>query len=122
MVQLPPLKILFADDEVLLLQVLSLFLRDAGHQVEIATDGRMALEKYGKEPWDVVITDRSMPDMTGEALALAIKQVNPKQPIIMVTGSGHPIPKGIDLLLQKPFTSKTLTAAVARVLAQVALE
>ena len=115
------LKILVVDDELPIREVLSAFLREAGHQVETAADGRIALGKYMDGPCDVVMMDRVMPEMSGDALAAAIRQLNPEQPIIMVTGSADVVPRptesrSIDLVIRKPFTRETIRAGLACVL------
>ncbi len=120
----PRLKILIVDDELPILEVLSAFLREAGHEVEAAIDGRVALQKYAGQSWDVVMTDKIMPQMDGETLAGAIKKLNPEQPIIMVTGTAEVFPRrkescSINLVIRKPFTRETIRAGIASVLAQV---
>jgi PAS domain S-box-containing protein len=120
------LNILVVDDEPLVRQVLFAYLTGDGHRVETANDGREALTKFGREEFDLVLTDKSMPQMTGDALAVAIKQVAPKKPVVLVTGFGEIMkasgqkPEGIDSILCKPVTRDSLRQTVAEVMTVVA--
>src|SRR6185369_10346594 len=67
------LTILVADDEPMVREVISIYLTDDGHNVELACDGREALEKFRKTSFDVVLTDRAMPDVNGDQLAAEVK-------------------------------------------------
>ncbi len=63
----------------------------------------------------MVITDRFMPGMNGDALAAEIKRLSPITPVILMSGYASPqrtFPA--NLFLQKPFTHAVLTAAIAR--------
>jgi PAS domain S-box-containing protein len=117
------LNILVVDDEPLVRQVLFAYLTGDGHRVETANDGREALTKFGRGDFDLVLTDKSMPQMTGDALAVAIKQVAPKKPVVLVTGFGEIMkasgqkPEGIDRILCKPVTRDSLRQTVAEVMA-----
>jgi DNA-binding response OmpR family regulator len=119
---MPPLRILVVDDELCIRHILSSFLRLDGHDVETAVDGRDALEKFSVGQWDLVITDRAMPRMNGEELAVAVKARAPGVPVVMVTGLRsaiqQPIGSGgpIDVVVQKPFTSANLRNAVQEAL------
>src|SRR5207253_2729146 len=60
------LKILIVDDEPRIREVVSTYLRCDGHQVATAASGREALEKFRRQPFDLVVVDRVMPEMSGE--------------------------------------------------------
>jgi PAS domain S-box-containing protein len=102
------LRIMLVDDEAVLLEVLSELLGSGGHQVRKFEDGEAALDAFKKEPFDLVITDRAMPNMSGEELAAKIKAINSRTPIIMATGFGDMMSddaetsKNVDLVLAKP--------------------
>ena len=113
------LRILVADDELPVHKVLTEYLTRDGHNVESATNGREALEKFVSEEFDLVITDRSMPEMTGDELAGAIKQVSPDVPVIMLTGFGEmmnaaeELPANVDLVVSKPINQEAVRKGLA---------
>ncbi|MDB6155839.1 MAG: Histidine kinase [Chthoniobacteraceae bacterium] len=124
--QLPPvaapqcLRILVVDDEPLVREVIAIYLGEDNHIITTACNGREGLEKFNADNFDVVLTDRAMPEMNGEQLAFEIKQRNPKQPVILLTGFGESAgdePMGVDLVVSKPFTMNTLRSAISRCLA-----
>lgn len=93
-----------------------------GHAIHTASNGKEALSLLEQRTFDVVITDYSMPEMRGDALATAIKQRLPNQPVVMITAhadllkaSGNPL-TGVDFLISKPFSLEDLRTAIARVL------
>lgn len=102
------LRIMLVDDEAVLLEVLSELLGTGGHSVENFETGERALDAFRKNPFDLVITDRAMPNMSGDQLASEIKAINPDTPVIMATGFGEMImdsedaPSNVDLVLSKP--------------------
>lgn len=115
----PSLRILVVDDEPLVIDIVSEYLTGDGHSVETATNGREAFEKFRAGKFDLVLTDRGMPEMNGDQLAAAIKQIAPQQPVILITGFGDIMnaagekPDGVDLILGKPITLNQLRQAVA---------
>jgi len=62
-----PLRVLCADDNVLVLDMLSKTLQSAGHQVEVATDGRAAVSRVEEDPgyFQLIVTDTRMPKLDG---------------------------------------------------------
>ena len=72
--------------------------------------------------FDLVITDMTMPDMTGDALAKAIKKTRPKMPIILCSGYSKKINQGetdqiqVDHILMKPVLKNNLAKAILMVL------
>ena len=112
------LRFLVVDDESRVRDMVGEILRREGSTVETATDGREALEKFHQGQFDLVITDRGMPEMNGDALSAAIKEAAPNTPIIMLTGFGEMMisagerPAGVDRLLGKPVTPAALRQAV----------
>ncbi len=119
-----PLDILLVEDEESVLEALRQDLTAEGHRVEVASNGREGLEKFQAASFDLVITDRAMPEMSGDELAAAIKEVAPDMPIILLTGFGDMMevtgdkPAGVDLILSKPVTVAALRDAVAKVMAE----
>jgi two-component system, NtrC family, response regulator AtoC len=115
------LRILVVDDEPNVRGIITAHLNDEGHDVGTANDGAQALERFKAESWDLVMTDRVMPKMNGDELAKAIKALNPKIPVILVTAFADRPPdpevsdSPFDLVIRKPFTRDTLRAAIALV-------
>lgn len=81
-------KILYVDDEQGLALLGEEFLGDLGFQVTSAYSGTMALEIFGQESgsFDLVITDESMPGMSGIELAQEIGKISPQTPVILCSG------------------------------------
>jgi nitrogen fixation negative regulator NifL len=121
-VRVRPLRVLLADDEEMVRQILREYLVGDGHTVEPATNGHEALDKLPKAAFDVVILDRAMPGLSGDQVAVAIKELKPELPVILLTGFGNMMqaageqPPGIDLVLGKPVTIAGLRAALAKVI------
>jgi len=115
------LRILVVEDEPLVREVLSVYLAEDKHEVTVAENGRDGLEKYQSGTFDLVMTDRAMPEMNGDELAQEIKKLNSQQPILLLTGFGDLMsgageqPAGVDLVVSKPFTLTTLRNAIAKV-------
>ena len=112
--------ILVVDDDLDLLQLLSLRLRSAGYEV-IATDSaEKALDELVLHRPHLVITDLRMDGMDGMALLEEIRRENPSLPVIMLTAHGT-IPDAIDAthkgvfgFITKPFDSKDLLKQVEK--------
>lgn len=66
--------------------------------------------------FDLVVTDRAMPGMSGDQMAAAIKQFRPKTPIILLTGFGQFLEKErfpeVDVLASKPVSVTTLRESI----------
>jgi signal transduction histidine kinase len=115
------LRILVVEDEPLVREVLAVYLAEDQHEVEVAENGREGLEKFQGGSFDLVMTDRAMPEMNGDQLAIEIKRLRPEQPVLLLTGFGDLMtgageqPPGVDLVVSKPFTLTTLRRAIAQV-------
>jgi CheY-like chemotaxis protein len=114
------LRILVVDDQPVLAEIIAEMLSRDWHRVATAGDGREALEKFDREDFDVVITDKAMPEVNGDQLAAAIKGRSPKTPVIMLTGfsdinvGDDGVSEFIDISLTKPATNAELRTAVAK--------
>jgi CheY-like chemotaxis protein len=112
--------VLVVDDEPLVREVLSVYLSEDEHQITTAANGREALEKFRAAEFDLVLTDRAMPEMNGDQFAREVKKLKPAMPVILLTGFGDLMsgagekPEGVDLVVGKPFTLNTLREAIAR--------
>lgn len=119
-----PLSILLVDDEAFVCDAIGEFLTMQGHTVQMARNGLEALEVFLVGRFDLVITDRAMPEMGGDQLAAAIKGMDPSQPVIMLTGFGDFMAAhdesvaGADEIIGKPVDLKRLLEAAARVTRQ----
>jgi CheY-like chemotaxis protein len=112
-------RILLVDDEPSVRGSFRMLLEFDGHAVTEANDGAEALDLFTKGQFDLVTTDFEMPVMKGNELAVQIKKLAPKQPIIMITAceigfgdSGNPV----DSFLNKPFALDDLRGAIAELL------
>jgi DNA-binding NtrC family response regulator len=100
-------------------QVVARFLAIDEHLVETANNGREALSHLQTATFDLVITDRAMPEMGGDELASMVKVLAPATPVLMLTGFGDLMeaadqqPEGVDLVIPKPTTLARLRLAVA---------
>lgn len=116
-------RVLFVDDEPLLAELGSSMLEKLGYNVVMRTSSIEAFEAFSQNPdrFDLVITDQTMPNMTGIKLAKKIRKIKPGIPIILCSGFSETINEenfrsfGIDAYLMKPITRYDL----ARVLRQV---
>jgi signal transduction histidine kinase len=119
-----PMRILLVDDDEVVGEVLEGFLRADGHTVLTVHSGRDALEKLAQDAFDLVVTDRSMPDMNGDQLVKELKENPGAPPVIMVTGFGDLMaqagedPTGVDLVVSKPVSMDRLRRAVLEVTAR----
>jgi CheY-like chemotaxis protein len=105
-------------------EVLGVYLGEDHHDVTMATNGREGLQAFRSGTFNLVLTDRAMPEMNGDQLAIEIKKLKPNQPVILLTGFGDLMsgagekPAGVDLVVSKPFTMNTLRTAIAKILGQ----
>ena len=116
--------ILFIDDEEALATMGQQFLKHLGYTVTISTDAVAALELFKSNPYefDAILTDQTMPKMTGDTLATKLLQYNPTIPIIVCTGFSHTLTPeraqqlGLRRLLHKPLLIQDLEAALEEIL------
>ncbi|RDJ19950.1 PAS domain-containing sensor histidine kinase [Bosea caraganae] len=110
------LRVLAVDDDALVLMNTAALLEDLGHEVVEAASGKQALEALRQgRPFDLVITDHAMPQMTGAQLFEVIKQEWPSLPVVLATGYAE-LPGGADpgmLRLPKPFWQSDLSRIIA---------
>ncbi len=120
--QLHPLNVLVIEDEPLVCDIITEYLIRDGHTFEVASNGLEGLERFEINKFDLIITDRAMPAMSGDHVATAIKQMEPHVPIIMLTGFGDLMnstgerPIGVDLIVSKPVTIAKLRQAISQVM------
>jgi len=111
------LRILVVDDEPSVGDIVTMFLKFDGHEVEVTNSSEKALALFSPDRFDLVITDFAMPGMNGNELAAAIKADAPDQPVIMITGHAGMLPPqpSVDYIVSKPFRLQHLREAIARV-------
>ena len=80
------MKILIADDDELLRELLAEFLQDHGHSVDLANDGTEALERLRTGAYEVAFLDYAMPGMSGMEVIRAAREAVPQTACVMMTG------------------------------------
>jgi len=118
--------ILVIDDDARLRTVLALVIREAGHDVALAGDGKEALAEMARRPVDVVVTDIMMPEADGVEVIMACRRTFPTTRIIAM--SGGPSTGDMDFLrvaaklgaaatLAKPFLPDVLVRKIEELIA-----
>ncbi|HTO33452.1 MAG TPA: PAS domain-containing protein [Pararhizobium sp.] len=112
-----PKRILLVDDDVLIAMSSADMLMDLGHEVVEVHSGREALDLLNNgQVFDLMITDYSMPGMTGADLVKAARSLNPDFPILLATGYAD-LPPGVDIevpRLGKPYSQQSLAAEIVK--------
>ena len=119
----PPreLRILVVEDEPMVRMGVVAQLGAQGHLVDTAANGREGLDKFMSGRYDLVVTDRAMPEMGGDELAASIERLSPDTPVIMLTAFGDLMeakgeqPAGVDAVIGKPVTLDALAGAIRQV-------
>ena len=115
-----PGRILVVDDDPDACAIMESALRREGHDVQTATSGWMALDRFSDAPFDVVVSDIGMNDLDGFDLCYRIRCIKPDTPVIMSTGRRTmesailAMRAGADDYLVKPIDARALTDAIAR--------
>jgi PAS domain S-box-containing protein len=117
-------KILIVDDEIKICRSFCRILERLGYWTEFSIRPVQAWEMIEKDPsaWDLIITDLTMPGMTGIQLAEKIHALRPQLPILLVTGysgswtQAQLAEKGITEMMAKPISIQSLAAVVATTL------
>lgn len=113
-----PLNVLVVDDQEIICELIAEHLSAEGHQPVTMSDSSAALLQFERQPFDLVITDQSMPGISGEQLARRVKERSPDTKVIMLTGFGDDVmkdgraPEGVDRVLSKPVSCEQLRRAV----------
>ncbi|MFH2058651.1 MAG: PAS domain S-box protein [Pseudomonadota bacterium] len=116
--------IMVVDDEESILFSTRELLEDCGYQVKTFPDGCQAYEEFKKAPYryDLIVTDMTMPKMTGDDLAIEVLKLRPDLPVILCTGYSDLITQdraleiGIRRYLQKPIYSYDFTVLIRSIL------
>ena len=117
-----PARVLVVDDSDLNRALFEGYLASLGHKVRLAGNGQEALSIFEREGADLVITDLSMPGLSGWQVAEGVKKQNPNVPVILVSGwaiqQDEPRIRdsGVDRILQKPCSIAKFQEAVQETL------
>ncbi len=115
-------KILLVDDQAPVLRLTRQMLERLGYAVDICENGEEALTRIKSFPdrYDLLITDMTMPKMTGETLAREAREITPGLPVIICTGFSEKLHRepspGIHKILTKPVVKTEMARAVRQVL------
>jgi DNA-binding NtrC family response regulator len=113
-------KILVADDESVMRNMLLRILETEGYKVVTVSSAAEAMEQLGHERFDILLSDVAMPGPTGFELLRHAKQSFPDMAVIMMTGYGEAytvkeaLLNGADEYLTKPFKSQEISLIVER--------
>ena len=114
-------KILIVEDETSFSEAISFLLGKEGFESEIAENGRVALELFKKNHYDLILLDLMIPEVSGIDVCRAIRTTSPV-PIIMLTAKDSEVDKvvglelGADDYVTKPYSSRELVARIRAVL------
>jgi len=112
--------VLLVDDNTDIVGMSSRLLEPFGYRVTSTTDSRVALKVFRRSPeeFTVVVTDLTMPRMSGVELARKLRAIRPDIPVVMMTGYSGTVTdeaakaEGIDELIQKPVGARALTQKI----------
>ncbi|OGS20720.1 MAG: hypothetical protein A2252_02060 [Elusimicrobia bacterium RIFOXYA2_FULL_39_19] len=117
-------KILIIDDEKGIRDLFTYLLQPHGYNVSLACNGLEGLEKYKQDKFDVILLDVHMPKMRGPEVLKIIKEINPKQKVIIFTSGSDPDfifenksqELGVHKCLNKPFCIDEVLSTIKDVL------
>jgi CheY-like chemotaxis protein len=111
-------RILIADDDRHLVELVRAMLDEAGYEAVGTHSGLTAAELIEREDFDLLVLDVLMPGMSGDAIADLVHQLKPDVPVLLITGdSGDQFVRSASLpRLRKPFTEQELVEAVRELL------
>ncbi|MCO4814519.1 MAG: response regulator transcription factor [Flavobacteriales bacterium] len=118
-------RILLAEDDLNLGQLLQNFLQSKGFKVSLAQNGKIAFEKFNRDEFDFCIFDIMMPEMDGFTLAKEVREIDKKVPILFLSAKAMKEDKlegfsiGADDYLTKPFQMEELLARINAILRRV---
>jgi CheY-like chemotaxis protein len=120
-------RVLLVDDSPVVLQIVRDVLREAGHEVDEAADGKRGLAQFRRTTPDLVISDVVMPEMDGFELLWAIRAEAPTTPLILMSGGSRSLRMdhllrsakvfGAWQVIPKPFSGEELLRVVESALA-----
>jgi CheY-like chemotaxis protein len=111
-------KIMIIDDEAAMCQILKQILESEGYEVKTSTEGLSALYEIKQDSFNLVITDVTMPNLSGIEILAQVKQFKPKLPVIFITGSDvdavlkDALQLGLDGFIEKPFNIQAVLEVI----------
>ena len=118
-------KILLVDDEIEITEINKRYLEQAGYDIDIANDGKEALEKYKRNKYSLIITDIMMPNMDGYDLISEVQYLDTEQPFLFITAKTtepdkiYALSMGADDYIVKPFSPRELVLRVRNILRRI---
>lgn len=112
-------RILFVDDDLGVANIAEQLLSRSGYLVTLAYNGEQALAELtaDRNKYDLLITDESMPRMTGTDLIRELRNLNISLPVILISGGGADrSSEEVHCYLQKPYTQQELAEAIRQVI------
>ena len=118
-------RVLVAEDEISVAEMIFDALSEAGFRVTLAADGMAALVEYSRGQFDVLLTDVRMPNLDGVGLVRRLRSLQPDLPIVVLSGymsqddwkQLRQLGVAADLILEKPVSFAVLSETVRGVLA-----
>ena len=113
-------RLLIVDDEASIISNLSRVLRAKGYSVLEAASGKQALDLFRSEKVDLLLSDVKMPGLNGVQLLKAVKEINPRVPVILISGYHdektvvEALKAGAENFLTKPLNMEDLDAVIER--------
>ena len=118
-------KILLVDDEIEITEINKRYLEQGGYDIDIANDGKEALEKYKRNKYSLIITDIMMPNMDGYDLISEVQYLDAEQPFLFITAKTtepdkiYALSLGADDYIVKPFSPRELVLRVRNILRRI---
>lgn len=113
-----PKKIMIIDDEAAMCRILKQILESEGYEVKTSTEGLPALYEIKQDSFNLVITDVTMPNLSGIEILAQVKQFKPELPVIFITGSDvdavlkEALQLGLDGFIEKPFNIQAVLEVI----------
>jgi CheY-like chemotaxis protein len=108
--------ILVVDDNAGIRQLATILFNDCGYQVYACSNPAEALGCFNPTLHDLVMTDNSMPGMTGAEMTRRIKSLSPSTPVLMYTGNPPSDCPSVDVMIRKPVHLLVLKEEVEKLL------
>jgi len=110
-------RVLIADDEPPLLELLDIFLTGQGYEVATVATGAQVLDAVPTFQPDVILVDMRMPGLSGTDVLDALRRAGVTVPVILISGHQITVREGFFGVLRKPFNLRTMAEVVAAAVA-----